>query len=499
MPAVMPRPQASPAIRAKAQMELRRRRRQRQPFEAFVRERNESLLDYEHIPKITSVLQQVADGEIKRLMLLLPPRYFKSESVSRLFAAYYLLRYPERHVGLAAYGAQLAWELSEEARNYFEASGGILRQETAAKRRWRTSDGGEMWADGVGGSLLGRGYNLGIIDDPVDPEKAHSPTYQARFRKWWPSKFLSRQEPGAAIVMVMQRLGTDDPVDWLWRREVGDDADLAPEHWHVVCMDEIKSSEPLANHSGPRGIPSTCTTEPDGRKEDELLAPSRFGREQVESLQRVAGPYVRDAQRQQRPAAPSGDFWQKAWFGVYDELPESAYNGGKDWDTAYTKDERNSASAFVESYRDRGEGGDGQEYFRIYIHDVGWEWYEFPELIAWMKRIGGPHYVEEKASGKSVAQTLRREGLPVTEVPVEGGDKFARAAGVQPIASAGRVLIRRPIMRQFLQGDRQGILRVTAEGLESKAAELDLNDAFVQALNRHAKRPVHLGVDTITL
>lgn len=457
-------------------------------FLEFVRRRNPSLLRYEHVPRLCGVLQRVADGAIRRLLVVMPPRYFKSEQVSRLFSAYYLRRYPKRKVGLACYGASLAWELSEEARNNFEGDGGRIRPETNAKRRWRTSQGGEMWADGVGGALLGRGYHLGLVDDPIDPQQAHSRTFQARFEKWWPEKFLSRQEPDAAVVVVMQRLAPEDPINYLLRREVGEKTEAAPEHWHVVCFDEIKSAAPLWRSSGPMGLPPTCTLEPDPRAVGEVLAPTRFDEPAVRALQRSAGPYARNAQRQQRPSAPSGDFWKQDWLLDYDELPEDAEAGGKDWDTAFTKNEANSASAFVESYRDRAGN--------IYIHDCGFEWYEFPELVAWMKRVRGPHHIEAKASGKSAAQTLRAEGVVVTEVPVTAGDKFARAQSVQTVVSGplddngmqeipGRVFVRRAIRGKLLESERQGLLSVTVEALLNGGPDLDLNDAFVQALTRH--------------
>lgn len=476
------------AVRAKAELELRRRRGTLRPtgvtggFGAFIARRNPSLPRFEHIPRLVNVAERVVSGELRRVLVLLPPRYLKSETFSRLLSAYYLRNQPHRWVGLGSYGASLAWELSEEAQTNFLADGGSVSHKTHGKRRWRTAAGGGMWADGVGGSMLGLGYHLGIVDDPVKPEQAHSPVFQKRFQEWWPGKFLSRQEPNASIVFVMQRLGTLDPVDFLFRREVGEDTDEAPEHWHVVVCDEIKSDAPLGRWTGPQGLPPTCTLEADPRERGEVLAPSRFTPAQVESLQRSAGTFVAGAQRQQRPSAPEGLFWRKEWFQVYDELPAHAYNGGKDWDTAYTKEEHNSASAWIETYR--GPGANGT--FPIYVHDVDWDWNEFPEQVAWMKGLAGPHYVEQKASGKSVAQTLRRQNVVVSEVQVRG-DKMARAAAVQPVASTGRVHVRRSVLRKLLEGERQGLLRVTPEALLAGGPDLDVNDAFVQAVNRHQK------------
>lgn len=449
-------------------------------FLDFVKQHNPTLLDYEHVPTLIDVGQRVADGILKRVAILIPPRYFKSEIFSKLLPAYYLHRHPEHLVGLTSFGADLAWEFSEDARGYYVRHGGELKEETKAKKRWATVQGGEVWAIGTGGSILGRGFHLGVVDDPIDPEKSRSPMYQRKFKRWWPTKFLSRQEPGAAIVFVMQRLSVDDPVDFLFRREIGDGTERAPQHWHVVVMDEIKSNEPFGRWNGPRGLPPTCTLEPDARPIGAVLSPTRFSIEDVKQRHLEAGPDVVAAQRQQRPSMPTGDFWKDGWFQTYDELPKNAFNRGLDWDTAYTKDEMNSASAYIESYRGPGEQGK----FPIYIHFVDWRWLKFPALVAWMESLAGPHYVEEKASGKSTVQTLEALELSATEVAVKG-DKLARASGVQHVVSTRRVFIHRSIRQTLLQGEGQGLLRVTYEQLQTASGGLDVNDAFVQAIHRH--------------
>lgn len=442
------------------------------PFRAFIERVNPSLLKHRHVEAMAEAGQGVADGELPRVLVLLPPGYWKSEMWSRLFNGYYLHRHPTRKVGLVSHSANLAWSLSEEARNYFQEAGGAVRRETAAKRRWRAEAGGEMWAEGMEGAFLGLRYHHLTVDDPMLPEQAHSPTYQRRFKERFPQKLLSRAEPGASLVFVMQRLGSSDPVEMLYEWETE-----RPQHWHVLAFDEIKSCAPFWRGAGPMGLPETCTLAEDWRGEGEVLAPGRFAAEQVAMMQATAGTYVTNAQRQQRPSEATGDFWRQEWFGEYDELPEDATNGGKDWDTAYTASEHNSASAYVESYRDP-QGN-------VYVHDCDWNWYETPELLAWMKRVRGPHHIESKATGKSAKQFLDREKVPATEVPVTGGDKFARAASVQPVAEQGRVLIRRAVRKRLLEGDRQGLLRVTAETLIAGGPDLDLNDAFVQALHRH--------------
>ncbi|KKL63142.1 hypothetical protein LCGC14_2178070, partial [marine sediment metagenome] len=372
-------------------------------FRDYVEYINPTLFKFEHINTLVDTAEKVVDtNEIDRLIVLLAPRYFKTEVFGRLLCSYHMRKYPGKLVGLSSYSASKAWEVSENAREYFEQSGGILRPSAAAKKFWGPPEGGELWAVGTAEGVIGRGMHLGICDDPVDPEMVRSSVYQRKFQRWWPSKWLQRQEPGAKLILVMQRLGTDDPVDFLFRREIGENTELAPEYWHVLVMDEIKSDEPLGRWRGEQGLPPTCTLIKDNRKRGEILAKSRFNAQEVEKLQRTAGPLECATQRQQRPMRPTGDFWRKNWFTIYDALPAGAYNGGRDWDTAYTKEEANSASAFVRSFRGVGDG----DNFPIYIEECGWDWHEFPALVKWMAELGGPHYVEEKASGKSVIQTL---------------------------------------------------------------------------------------------
>ena len=97
---------------------------------------------YPHCDKLADVLERVASGEIKRLMVFLPPRHTKSELVSRLFSAYYLLRNPHHFVGVNSYAADLAFTLSRAARQNFIAGGGEIRGDAAAVKHWETSEGG---------------------------------------------------------------------------------------------------------------------------------------------------------------------------------------------------------------------------------------------------------------------------------------------------------------------------------------------------------------------
>ena len=300
-------------IQEEAKARDRRRRVAKGRFHDFVQTINPSLLQYEHVPRLVDTAERVVSGEIDRLLVLMPPRYFKSEVFSRLLPAYVLTKRPASKVGLASYSATLAWKLSANARAYYKQLRGETADDTDAKKEWATRDGGEMWAAGIKGSITGSGFDIGIIDDPMKPIHAGSEAYIDAWETFWTDTWYNRQEPGAAMIVVMQRIGPRDPVDYIYRCLAGDGAEKMPEHWHVLCCDEIKSSEPLAKYDGPMGLPKNCTLIPDPRGEGDLLAPTRFDRDQVERQQSVGRSTVA-SQRQQRPSKSEGALWEDEWI-----------------------------------------------------------------------------------------------------------------------------------------------------------------------------------------
>jgi len=478
-------------------------------FREFIQRENPTLLNFEHIGTLVEVCQKLVDtysdrdGELahdwenwepelsdfldgddegpripltpnwRRIIVLLPRRYFKSEVFSRLLSAYFLHRFPSLWVGLASYEARQSQTFSRTARDRFLSQGGQIRKDSTAVGLWQTTSGGGLWAAGTAGPLLGKGYHLGICDDPIKPDHARSEVYQARFAEWYPGTFVSGAEPGASRIVIMQRLDVADPVDFLFRREVGEDVEEASENWHVVALDEIHSDVELWRGKGPKGLPITCSLHEDRRELKEVLAPSRFKEDKVHKKHRILGPAVASAQMQQRPDEASGDFWRAEWFDdaqLYDSLEDILdrfgyvpHNGGTDWDTAETKKDKNAATAFVHSLR--GPGGIND--FPIFIEDVGWNWFEMPEAVVWIAGTRGPHFIEDKSSGKSIRQTLQRNQIFATPVNIATIDKYSRSAFVQPVVSNRRIFVRKAIAKRLLLGEKQGLLRVTVEQLRS--------------------------------
>jgi hypothetical protein len=401
-------------------------------------------------------------------MVFEPPRQGKSEQVSRLFPGYYLFRHPEHHVGLTSYSANLAYNLSRDARSNYESTGRKLAGDASAVEEWRTEQGGRFWSDGVGGAITGKGFHLGIIDDPLkNREEAESEVIREKIWNWYTSTFYTRQEPGAAILLVMTRWHSVDLAGMLLKEEKTN-----PEHWHIVnfAADELTKSEQF---------PSTCTVEPDWRGKDGVaLCPERYDEKALHQIRAAIGLRDYTALYLQRPTVESGNIWKREWFEVFDDAVFSQNgksiklsNEGIDWDTAYTEDEENSACAYVRS----SLGSDGC----VYVTDIDFDWVEFPDLVKWMSRMEAPHHIEAKSTGKSAVQALNKMKIYAIEVKVRGGDKVARTKIVTPLVESRKVKIHRSVYDKLLNDPRQGILKFPSGEFS------DLNDAFVQALNRH--------------
>lgn len=245
--------------------------------------------------QLFSVLQRVANGELDRVMVFMPPRHFKSEIVSRLFAAYYLYRYPDRWVGLCSYAAALSYTLSRNARDNYQKAGGKLKDDAAAVSHWETGKDGGLWAAGVGGAATGKGFHLGIIDDPIkNSEEAQSVVIQGRNNDWYDSTFSTRQEPGAAIVLIQTRWSQHDTAGFLLDKEKEE-----PENWHVLHFEAIKSETPP-------NYPPTCTLESDDRKLGEALNPARYPIDKLRKIARRIKDYFFNALYQQAPTLRVG-------------------------------------------------------------------------------------------------------------------------------------------------------------------------------------------------
>jgi len=407
MTAVAPLPVRA-SVRAAAILELRRRQRTaqnvpRETFRDWIARVSPRFVWYDHCVRAAAVLQDVADGKRDRVIVLWPPRHSKTELFSRLFPAYYLTRHPERWVGLGSYAAALAYKISRAARDNARMGGVTLRGDAEAVHEWETTAGGGLWAAGVGGPATGKGMHLGILDDPVkNAEEAASAVIAERNQEWWASTWYTRQEPGAALIVVTTRWpGPGDFAGWLFNQESADDGH--PERWHVMAAEAEKTAEAY-------DIPATCTLEPDPRAVGEALCPARYPVEKLRKIAARIGSYFYRSLFAQRKSTREGSMFKWAWWKVLTASPVVT-SLVRYWDLAGTEPTRKGHDPDFTASTLMGRLPD----LRTAVFDV----------TAFRESVG-----QRDAKIEEVARADRLRGVPVTwwfenETGVGGAERTA--------------------------------------------------------------------------
>jgi len=345
------------------------------------------------------------------LMIFCPPRHGKSELTTIRYSAWTLERWPDKRVILGAYSEDLAARFSRKARRV--ASGRValsLDRNTAAD--WETMQGGGLRAVGVGSGVTGGGANLIIVDDPTKSrEEANSAAYRERVLSWYTDDLFTRLEPGGALVLIMTRWHQDDLAG---RILASDDA----ANWTIVNLPAFaEANDPL------------------GRTEGEALCPERFDEAALEQIKQVLGSSFQ-ALYQQRPAALEGAIFRRDWWKTYRELP-AFKRIVHSWDTSFKTGADNDYSVCTVW----GETDTGYYLINRFKQRV-----EFPELKRNVNTLAVTHpphavLIEDKASGQSLIQEIRRDTkLPVLAIKVDS-DKISRAYAVTPVIEAGKVFL----------------------------------------------------------
>jgi predicted phage terminase large subunit-like protein len=438
----------------------------------FIRRVSPRFEFYRHVDVLVERLQAVADGQIKRLIIQAPPRHGKSQLTSRLFPAYFLRRHPERWVGLASYGAELADSLSREARQFFTEDGGPIDPASRAVNRWGTLDRGGMWAVGVAGAATGKGFHLGVIDDPVkDANQADSAGYKAAMKDWWDAVYSTRLEPGGAMVVIQTRWALDDLTGFLLSKEdEALDRGSEPERWHVIDLAAI--ALPQAEYTP---LPASCTREPDWRQPGEALCPERYPIEQLRKTEGTMATRWWQALYQQQPTVAGGNLFQREWFRYYDPAQIDQSQIVRTLASLDCTFKSTSGSDFV-ALTIWSQCADG-----MFLRDVINQRLGFIDTLAllatvWHRWHFGELLVEDAANGPAVIDTLSREssGYLIRSVRPLGG-KEARANAAAPWYEQGRVW--HPTGAGWLQPYEDQLLGFPG------AAHDDMVDSTTQVLN----------------
>lgn len=381
------------------------------------------LQNWHHL-EICKALMKVYNGETKRLIINVPPRYSKTEIAVINFMAWCFGKKPDSEFIHISYSAMLA------ANNAFQIRGLVqeeaykkvfpdlaLREDSKAKDFWRTSKNGVCYATGTGGTITGFGAGkmrdgFGgciIIDDPHKANEASSKTIREGVITWFQDTLESRtNSPDTPIIVIMQRLHEEDLAGWL----LGDRKDGIPkaggngEVWEHLCLSAIQ---------------------PDGS----ALWPAKHTIQRLNIMEQAA-PYVFAGQYRQLPAPPAGGFFKPNMIGVVDALPATTKQGCRAWDLGATAD-GGDYTAGPKIF----DGGDGYWY----IADMVRGQFGPDEVETTIKNTASRDGVNIKIrlpqdpgqAGKSQAKSFVKKlsGYSVVAKPVSG-DKATRA---QPFAA----------------------------------------------------------------
>ena len=380
-----------------------------------------------HHEIMAEAFERVANGELKRLIINMPPRHTKSEFASYLLPAWFLGRYPDKKIIQTAHTAELAVGFGRKVRNLVNSKdfkrifpNVSLQADSKAAGRWNTNKGGEYFAIGVGGAVTGKGADLLIIDDPHSEQEGASSDINVfnRTYEWYTSGPRQRLQPNGSIVIVMTR--------WHQKDLTGQVVDASvkrggSDQWEVIELPAIL----------PSGSP---------------LWSEFWKLEELEALRAELPSSKWMAQYQQDPTAEEGALVKREWWQEweYQEPPYCEFII-QSWDTAFLKSERADYSACTTWGVFYEENEEGKFAPNVILLDAHKERLEFPEL----KKLAMEKYnaykpdafiVEAKAAGMPLIFELRQMGIPVQEyTPSRGNDKISRVNAVSDLFASGVV------------------------------------------------------------
>lgn len=396
--------------------------RARADFMSYTKSVWPEFVEGNHHKVMAEKFNKLATGEIKRLIVNMPPRHTKSEFASFLLPSWLMGLNPKLKIIQATHTGELAVRFGRKVRNLMNSADYSqvfpevqLRQDSSAAGRWETHAGGEYFAAGVGGAITGRGADLMIIDDPHSEQDALSPAALENAYEWYTSGPRQRLQPGGSIVIVMTRWSEIDLTGKLLKQQA---RDVLADQWEVVEFPALLD-------------------------DDKVLWPEFWKKEELLKVKASLSVGKWEAQWQQNPTSETTAILKREWWQEWkkEDIPPLSYVM-QSYDTAFSKKTNADFSAITTwgvFYPE--EGGPPN----IILCDARRGRWDFPDL----RRIAMEEYeywdpecvlIEAKATGMPLTQELRSMGIPVQNYsPSRGNDKYTRVNSIAPLLESGLV------------------------------------------------------------
>ncbi len=377
-----------------------------------------------HIDCMSEHAEAVYLKQIPKLIINVPPRMMKSITCSVALPAWILGQDSSERLIAASGVRSLATRFNDDTRKIMRAKWyqalfpkTQLRMGQDEKSRFETTMHGQRLSVSVGSSVVGEGGNFGVIDDPIDPEKAISMLELAAVNRWYDQTWSTRfNDPELALqLLVMQRLHRLDLTQHL--------LDLGG-WFHLKLPQEAPVQVVVKFPISKRKVK---------RKKNELLHPERFGPTAKASARVTLGEYGYAAQQQQEPVALGGNRIKMKWFGEYGRIPDSIDQSVLSFDTASKGADINNPTVCMAFVR---------KDTQWYLKQVKRERLVYPELKRLLLTMEAAHkpnaiLIEDKSSGTQLLQEASDLGIHNTVAIEPHKDKIARMELELPAIEGG--------------------------------------------------------------
>lgn len=445
-----------------------------------------------HIDAIAEHLEAAVRGEIRYLIINIPPRHMKSLLCCVFFPTWVWTFKPETRWLFSSYGENLSIRDSLKCRRviqspWYQSSFGDVFRLTGdqnQKTRFENDKTGYRLATGVGGGSTGEGGDFIVVDDPLKAQDAHSVAIRETANDWWDNTMSTRgNNPDRVVrIVIMQRLHEADLTGHLLEKMQADSHRI--EHLCLPAEYEPTDRATSLGWRDPR-------TEP-----GDLLWPERFTPSAIADLKRDMSSYAVAGQLQQRPAPDEGGILKKAAWRYWKpagvklpavvirledntlleieavDLPEAFDQMLQSWDCAF-KDTKTSDFVAGQVIARRGANKYMLDYYKERIDITG----TMKQITAWAGKWNRAiaKLIEDKANGTAVIQMLRDRIAGLIAIEPEGG-KISRAHAVAPEVEAGNVYLPHPALYPWVNEFIE-----SCAGFPNLAHDDDV-DAFTQAL-----------------
>lgn len=392
-------------------------------------------------------LDLLVKGDIKRLIVSMPPQHGKSELVSRRLPAFALGKHPNWKIAGVSYNHTFSKKFNMDVQRIIESekyhavfprttiSGQF--QQASHKGNWiRNADffevvnnEGSFMSIGVGGGLTGNTVDLAIVDDPIkDHEEAYSDVIREKIWNWYTTVLETRLHNDSRVLITMTRWHEDDLVGRILKLiEYGD----IDEDWELITFPAIKETDDELT---------------DPREIGEALWENRHSKESLLARRKKSERNFQ-ALYQQHPSSPDGNIFKRGWIKYYKAIPDKFDQIIQSWDMSFKGNDDND---FVAGFILARKGASFYVLHRIKEH------LNFPETIEAIKALtrrfpkAKAKLVEDKANGPAIIDTLKDEISGLIAINPGTASKESRAHAVSFLFEAGNVYFPDPELFEWV-------------------------------------------------